>query len=62
MSAMVQGLFYTLLIGIILNTLGAQFKIGFLTRTIVTIASAPYTIGGLEALLSFFYENYEIFY
>ena len=47
MSAMAQGLFCTLLIGTILNTLGTQFKIGFLTETIVTIASTPYTIGGL---------------
>ncbi|MBP5539267.1 MAG: PTS sugar transporter subunit IIC, partial [Bacteroidales bacterium] len=38
MGAMAQGLFCTLLIGTILNTLGSQLHIGFLTREWVTIA------------------------
>ena len=35
MSAMAQGLFCTLLVGTILNTLGTQLHIGFLTDIIV---------------------------
>ena len=34
LGAMAQGLFCTLLIGTILNTLGSQFHIGFLTAPI----------------------------
>ena len=37
MGAMAQGLFCTLLVGTILNTLGTQLHIGFLTECIVTI-------------------------
>ncbi len=37
MSAMAQGLFCTLLVGTILNTIGQQFHIGFLNAMIVTI-------------------------
>ena len=37
LGAMAQGLFCTLLVGTILNTLGQQFGIGFLTRIIVTV-------------------------
>ena len=55
LGAMAQGLFCTLLVGTILNTLGQQFSIGFLTRTIVTIGSgegaAAYTIGGLASAM-----------
>lgn len=51
MGAMAQGLFCTLLVGTILNTLGTQLHIGFLTETIVTIGkgegAVAYTIGGL---------------
>ncbi|MBQ6117449.1 MAG: PTS sugar transporter subunit IIC [Oscillospiraceae bacterium] len=51
MSAMAQGLFCTLLVGTILNTVGQQFHIGFLNAVIVTIGkgegAATYTIGGL---------------
>lgn len=47
MSAMAQGLFCTLLIGTILNTLGTQFHIGVLTKTIVTLGSSSFTIGSL---------------
>ena len=51
MSAMAQGLFCTLLVGTILNTLGTQLHIGFLTDIIVPLGkgedAAAYTIGGL---------------
>ena len=51
LGAMAQGLFCTLLVGTILNTIGQQFGIAFLNDIIVTIGSgegaAGYTIGGL---------------
>ena len=51
MGAMAQGLFCTLLVGTILNTIGQQFHIGFLNAVIVTIgkgdSAVHYTIGGL---------------
>lgn len=52
LGAMAQGLFCSLLIGTILNTLGSQFHIGFLTATIVTINEVGYTIGGLASFMS----------
>jgi hypothetical protein len=52
LGAMAQGLFCSLLIGTILNTLGTQFHIGFLTATIVTINEVPYTIGGMASFMS----------
>ena len=55
LGAMAQGLFCTLLVGTILNTLGTQLHIGFLTRTIVTLRAGGqeigYTIGGLASLM-----------
>ena len=55
MGAMAQGLFCTLLVGTILNTLGQQFGIGFLTRIIVTVGKGEgavgYTIGGLASAM-----------
>ena len=54
LSAMAQGLFCTLLVGTILNTLG-QMGVGFLNQVVVTIKSGdqtiPYTIGGLASLM-----------
>ena len=51
MGAMAQGLFCTLLVGTILNTLGQQLHIGFLNAVIVTLGKGDgavnYTIGGL---------------
>ncbi len=51
LGAMAQGLFCTLLVGTILNTIGQQFGISFLNEAIVTIGSGEgavkYTIGGL---------------
>ena len=49
LGAMAQGLFCTLLVGTILNTIGQQLNIAYLTTPIVTIGSgegaAAYTIG-----------------
>ena len=39
MGAMAQGLFCTLLVGTILNTIGQQLAIGFLQNAIVSIGS-----------------------
>ncbi|MBE6992180.1 MAG: PTS sugar transporter subunit IIC [Ruminococcaceae bacterium] len=44
LGAMAQGLFCSLLIGTILNTIGTQFNVGFLTAT---LGETGYTIGGL---------------
>lgn len=52
MGAMAQGLFCTLLIGTILNTLGSQFHIGFLTKEWVVIAGKGYTVGSLAAAMA----------
>ena len=51
LGAMAQGLFCTLLVGTILNTIGRQFGIGFLNSTVVTIGTATYTIGGLASAM-----------
>ena len=52
LGAMAQGLFCSLLIGTIINTIGTQFKIGFLTAPVATIAEVPYTVGGLAVAMS----------
>jgi hypothetical protein len=52
LGAMAQGLFCSLLIGTILNTLGTQFHIGFLTTTVVTINEVGYTVGGMASFMS----------
>ena len=55
LGAMAQGLFCTLLVGTILNTIGQQFGIEFLNRIIVTVGTgeyaAKYTIGGLASAM-----------
>ncbi len=51
LSAMAQGLFCTLLVGTILNTLGSQLGIGFLSATVATIGGTDYTIGGLASAM-----------
>ena len=51
LGAMAQGLFCTLLVGTILNTIGQQFNIGFLNAIIVTINDQGYTLGGLASLM-----------
>ncbi len=56
LSAMAQGLFCSLLIGTIINTLGTQFNIGFLTDPIWIMKSGeaqiPYTVGGLAMAMT----------
>ena len=52
MGAMAQGLFCTLLTGTILNTLGSQFHIGWLTREWARIAGTGYTVGGLASAMA----------
>ena len=55
LGAMAQGLFCTLLVGTILNTLGQQLGIGFLNEIIVTVGKGEgamhYTIGGLASAM-----------
>ena len=55
LGAMAQGLFCTLLVGTILNTVGQQFGIGFLNAVIVTLGkgegAVTYTIGGLASAM-----------
>ena len=52
LGAMAQGLFCSLLIGTILNTVGSQFHIGFLTAQVITINEVGYTIGGMASFMS----------
>ena len=55
LAAMAQGLFCTLLVGTILNTIGQQFHIGFLNSVIVSIGTGEgavhYTAGGLASAM-----------
>jgi K+-dependent Na+/Ca+ exchanger-like protein len=55
LGAMAQGLFCTLLVGTILNTIGQQFAIAFLNKVIVSIGQGDgavhYTIGGLASAM-----------
>ena len=55
LGAMAQGLFCTLLVGTILNTIGQQFGIAFLNAIVVSIGTGEgtvhYTIGGLASLM-----------
>ena len=56
LGAMAQGLFCSLLIGTIINTVGSQFHIDFLTRVVATLGSGEhsihYTVGGLASAMS----------
>ena len=52
LGAMAQGLFCSLLIGTIINTVGTQFHIGFLTMTVATIGGVGYTVGGLACAMA----------
>ena len=47
LGAMAQGLFCTLLVGTILNTIGQQFHIGWLTEPV----AGAYTVGGLASAM-----------
>ncbi|MBQ4641286.1 MAG: PTS sugar transporter subunit IIC [Oscillospiraceae bacterium] len=57
LAAMAQGLFCTLLVGTILNTIGQQFNIEFLNRTLITLKSADganeihYNLGGIASAM-----------
>ena len=56
LGAMAQGLFCSLLIGTIIDTIGTQFHIGFLTQVVATLGSGDqaitYTVGGLAKAMS----------
>ncbi len=52
LGAMAQGLFCSLLIGTIINTIGTQFHIATLTNPVATIAGTEYTVGGLASAMS----------
>ena len=52
MGAMAQGLFCSLLIGTILDSLGRQFKIPFLTQTVAEVSGISYTVGGIASAMS----------
>lgn len=51
LGAMAQGLFCSLLVGTILNTIGTQFHIGFLTAQLIEIAGKGYTIGDFASAM-----------
>ena len=52
LGAMAQGLFCTLLIGTILNTLGNQFGVPFLKAVVATVNGTDYTVGGLASAMA----------
>ena len=52
LGAMAQGLFCSLLMGTILNTLGTQLHISALTTIIATVNGTDYTVGGLASAMS----------
>lgn len=52
LGAMAQGLFCSLLMGTILNTLGTQFSITALTQVVATVNGVDYTVGGLASAMS----------
>ncbi|SFB32581.1 hypothetical protein SAMN05216249_1218 [Acetitomaculum ruminis DSM 5522] len=52
LGAMAQGLFCSLLIGTIINTIGSQFHIAFLTMTVANVSGIEYTVGGLASAMS----------
>ena len=52
LGAMAQGLFCSLLIGTIINTIGTQFHVPFLTQPVATVSGIDYTVGGLASAMS----------
>ena len=52
LGAMAQGLFCSLLIGTIINTLGTQLGIFWLTRTVAVINETEYTVGSMASAMS----------
>ena len=52
LGAMAQGLFCSLLVGTIIDTVGKQLGIPFLTMPVATINEVSYTVGGLASAMS----------
>lgn len=52
LGAMAQGLFCTLLIGTILDTIGTQFNFAPLSAVVATVNGTDYTVGGLASAMS----------
>ena len=52
LGAMAKGLFCSLLIGTIIDTIGKQFGISFLTAIVATIGDKEYTVGGIASAMS----------
>ncbi len=52
LGAMAQGLFCSLLIGTIIDTVGKQLGIPFLTMTVATVNDTAYTVGSLASAMS----------
>ena len=52
LGAMAQGLFCSLLIGTIIDTVGTQFGIPFLTMPVATVSDVSYTVGGLAPAMA----------
>ncbi len=52
LGAMAQGLFCSLLIGTIINTIGTQFHIGFLMQPVAVVGGVEYTVGGIASAMS----------
>ena len=52
LGAMAQGLFCSLLIGTIINTIGTQFNLGFLMQPVANVGGIEYTVGGMAVAMS----------
>ncbi len=52
LGAMAQGLFCSLLIGTIINTIGTQFRIPFLMVPVAVVGKVEYTVGGIASAMS----------
>lgn len=52
LGAMAQGLFCSLLIGTIINTVGQQFGIAWLNNPVAVVGGVEYTVGGLASAMS----------
>lgn len=52
LGAMAQGLFCSLLIGTIINTIGTSFEVPFLMNPVATVGGVEYTVGGIATAMS----------
>ena len=52
LGAMAQGLFCSLLIGTIINTVGQQFEIAWLNAPVAVVSGVEYTVGSLASAMS----------